>query len=140
MTDRDWGAGFGKAIAVFLNGDAITEPDPRGQRVVDDSFLLLFNAHIDPVAFTLPPARFGASWEVVLDTAAGGIATEIPVLRASARVRVAGHAAQIMRRIDAAAAQAATHRRGARRAAPAALTGPARRDMVEEAAAADGTG
>jgi isoamylase len=98
MTDADWGADYGKAIAVFLNGDAITEPDPRGERVTDDSFLLLFNAHSDPVAFTLPPERFGASWEVVLDTAAGGTATEISPLRAATRVTVAGRAAQIMRR------------------------------------------
>jgi isoamylase len=98
MTDADWGADYGKAIAVFLNGDAITEPDPRGERVTDDSFLLLFNAHSDPVAFTLPPERFGASWEVVLDTAAGGTATEISPLRAATRVTVVGRAAQIMRR------------------------------------------
>ncbi|MGE5290275.1 MAG: glycogen debranching protein GlgX [Micromonosporaceae bacterium] len=98
MTDEDWNADFGKAIAVFVNGDAITEPDPRGERVTDDSFLLLFNAHSDPVAFTLPSERFGASWEVVLDTAAGGTATEIPPLRAATRVTVAGRAAQIMRR------------------------------------------
>jgi isoamylase len=113
MTDRDWDAGFSKAIGVFLNGDAITEPDPRGQRVVDDSFLMLFNAHSDPVAFTLPPARFGKSWEVVLDTAAGGITTEIPVLYASSRVRVVGHAAQIMRRIDAGEGAAAQRTRAA---------------------------
>jgi isoamylase len=98
MTGANWNADYGKAIAVFLNGDAITEPDPRGERVTDDSFLLLFNAHSEPVPFTLPPARFGASWEVVLDTAAGGTATEIPPLRAGTRVTVAGRAAQIMRR------------------------------------------
>ncbi len=59
MTGLDWGTGYSKAIAVFLNGDAITEPDTRGQRVADDSFLLLFNAHSDPMAFTLPAERFG---------------------------------------------------------------------------------
>ncbi len=75
MTDADWNAGHSKAIAVFLNGDAITEPDPRGQRVVDDSFLLLFNAHSDPVRFTLPEERFGKAWDVVLDTAAGTVHT-----------------------------------------------------------------
>jgi isoamylase len=101
MTDADWNADYGKAIAVFLNGDAITEPDPRGERMTDDSFLLLFNAHSDPVPFSLPPARFGASWEVVLDTAAGGTATEIPPLRAGTRVTVAGRAAQVMRRAGA---------------------------------------
>ena len=31
--------------AVFLNGEGIPDRDPLGERVVDDSFLLLFNAH-----------------------------------------------------------------------------------------------
>ena len=45
MTDDDWDAGFAKSLAVFLNGDGIREPDARGERITDDSFLLLFNAH-----------------------------------------------------------------------------------------------
>jgi len=99
MTGLDWGASYGKAMAVFLNGDAITEPGPHGERVADDSFLLLFNAHSDPVTFTLPAERFGRSWEVVLDTAAtGGVGTEIPLLRASAPVTVGGRATQILAR------------------------------------------
>ena len=44
MDDEDWDTGYARSLAVFLNGDAIPEPGPRGQPVVDDSFLLLFNA------------------------------------------------------------------------------------------------
>src|SRR6202021_764018 len=44
MTDDDWAVGFAKSLTVFLNGAAITEPDPRGERIKDESFLLLFNA------------------------------------------------------------------------------------------------
>jgi isoamylase len=69
MTAEDWDAGFAKSLAVFLNGLAIMEPDPRGERVTDDSFLLLFNAHHEPIPFTLPSAEFGETWESVLDTA-----------------------------------------------------------------------
>ena len=54
MKDADWKTGYAKALGVFLNGDAITEPDPRGQRVRDDSFLLLFSADSQPCRFTLP--------------------------------------------------------------------------------------
>ena len=42
---RTGGTGYAKSLEVFLNGDAITEPGPRGERIRDDSFLLLFNAH-----------------------------------------------------------------------------------------------
>ncbi|PZF82628.1 glycogen debranching protein GlgX [Jiangella anatolica] len=69
MTDADWGAGFGRAIAVFLNGNGIAEVDARGRRVVDDSFLLCFSAHDQPLEFTLPGPEFGAAWDIVLDTA-----------------------------------------------------------------------
>ena len=74
MTDSDWGADYARSLAVFLNGSAITEPDPRGEAVRDDDFLLLVNAHSEPVDFTMPGARFAAAWEMLVDTsaAAGG--------------------------------------------------------------------
>jgi isoamylase len=70
MTGRDWQTGYARALAVFLNGEAITEPDPRGEPVRDRSFLLLFNANDGALAFTLPGARFAHAWDVVADTAA----------------------------------------------------------------------
>jgi isoamylase len=69
MSERDWQEGYAKSMSVFLNGDAIPSPDSRGDRVVDDSFLVLFNAHHEPLAFTLPPERFGNRWIRTLDTA-----------------------------------------------------------------------
>ena len=69
MTDDDWAVGFAKSLTVFLNGDAITEPDPRGERIRDESFLLLFNASELDLEFTVPPQRYGDQWVKVLDTA-----------------------------------------------------------------------
>ncbi|MGH3181801.1 MAG: glycogen debranching enzyme, partial [Streptosporangiaceae bacterium] len=71
MTDADWDASYAKSLAVFLNGDAISEPDPRGGKITDASFLMLFNAHSKPLTFTLPEASYAAGWEVVIDTALG---------------------------------------------------------------------
>ena len=68
MTQEDWNSAFGKALTVYLNGDAITETDRRGRRVTDDSFILMFNAHFEDIEFTVPPAEFGARWEVLVDT------------------------------------------------------------------------
>ena len=56
MTPEDWGSGF-KCVAVFLNGEAIPAPNERGERVVDDSFLLCFNAHDKEVDFVAPDWR-----------------------------------------------------------------------------------
>ncbi len=70
MAGYDWQTSYARAVAVFLNGDAITEPDPRGEPVRDDSFLLLLSAHHEPLTFTLPGRKFGRRWAVVADTAA----------------------------------------------------------------------
>jgi isoamylase len=71
MDSADWTSGFARSLMVFLNGDAIPEPDDKGQRISDDHFLLMFNAHTDPVKFVVPPAAYGDSWLVRLDTATG---------------------------------------------------------------------
>jgi isoamylase len=71
MTEADWSTSYANSLAVFLNGDAISEPDPRGEKISDARFLLLFNANSDPITFTLPEASFAAGWEVVIDTALG---------------------------------------------------------------------
>lgn len=69
MTTQDWsGNAHHKCVAALLNGDAITAPDARGQRVVDDTFLLCFNAHSADVEFLAPPKAYGIEWTVELDT------------------------------------------------------------------------
>jgi len=68
MDEQDWTTVYAKSVGVFLNGWAIPEPDPRGERIVDDSFLILFNASHEAIDFTLPAAEYGLSWTVVLDT------------------------------------------------------------------------
>jgi len=68
MRPRDWQAAHAKSLAVFLNGNAISEPGVRGERITDDSFLLLFNAHHEPLDFVVP-VDHGKQWQVIVDTA-----------------------------------------------------------------------
>jgi isoamylase len=72
MAEENWGEGFAKSILVFLNGRAIPYPDSRGEKIVDDSFLVLFNAHHESIPFILPGPQWGKQWIRVLDTAEGG--------------------------------------------------------------------
>ncbi|MGV9255599.1 glycogen debranching enzyme, partial [Streptomyces sp. NPDC003697] len=69
MTEEDWQQADAHSVAVFLNGDAIAEPDARGRPVVDDSFLLLLNGYWEPVGFRLPGAAYGERWTTLIDTA-----------------------------------------------------------------------
>lgn len=68
MSDEQWQERLARAVMVFLNGDAIAEPDLRGEPIVDDSFLVLFNAQPDDADFVLPGEDYGHAWTVVLDT------------------------------------------------------------------------
>lgn len=77
MTTEDWDSGFGKVLAVYLGGDAIPEPDHRGRRVVDDSFLLFFNAHDADVEFAVPSGPEESRWVGELDTCSPTGATDL---------------------------------------------------------------
>ncbi len=74
MSERDWAAGFGRCITVFLYGEGIPDRDPVGERVIDSSFLLCFNAHDEDLEVRLPGNGYGAAWTVLVDTATGAVA------------------------------------------------------------------
>ena len=96
MSDADWQQGFARAVMVFLNGKAIAEPDERGEPVVDDSFLVLYNAAPEGVEFTLPPAEFGSVWTCVVDTdSTMAPGTE---LKASSTVTITGRSTLVLTR------------------------------------------
>ena len=67
MGPDDWANHEARSMLVFLNGEAIPEPDQRGERVVGDSFLVAFNGHYEPLTFTLPEEVYGDGWLVALD-------------------------------------------------------------------------
>jgi len=70
MSVDEWDNNFARCLGVFLGGEALQEVDERGRRVVDDSFLLLFNAHHDAIPFKLPDLGSGG-WLALVDTAFG---------------------------------------------------------------------
>ena len=72
MSEDDWRAGFAKSLGVFLNGRGIPSPNERGERVVDESFYVMFNAHHDPLDFVLPEAKWGTQWTMLLNTYEAG--------------------------------------------------------------------
>jgi glycogen operon protein len=68
MEQDHWGDRHSKALMVFLNGDGIPEPGRRGEPVVDDSFVIAFNAGDAARPFTIPNELYGQGWVVALDT------------------------------------------------------------------------
>ncbi|KUI00512.1 glycogen debranching enzyme [Mycolicibacterium acapulense] len=95
MSDEDWETGYAKSIAVYLNGNGIPDRDVRGQRIVDDSFVLCFNAHYEPLDFVMPEKKFGDSWIAVIDTAADDGDEPTPI-DAGQKVQVAARSVLVL--------------------------------------------
>jgi len=83
MSEEDWQVGYAKSLGVFLHGAATQRPGEHGERVKDDSFYVIFNAHHEPLPFALPPQQFGGHWMRVLDTSTDAL----PELRRSRRAQ-----------------------------------------------------
>ncbi|MEU7828813.1 glycogen debranching protein GlgX [Nonomuraea sp. NPDC049129] len=96
MTAGDWHIGYAKSLMVYLNGEAITEPGTRGERIVDDSFLLLINAHHEDMTFTLPGGEFGDHWLPILDTDDKGVCDG--EYASSSQVTVTSRSMQVLQR------------------------------------------
>ena len=96
MTQKEWQRDDAHSLGVFLNGEEIVERTPDGRDVVDDSFLLLFNAYAEAITFTLPTRRFGARWQVEIATGAGAPAGPVP---ARAQVQLEGRSLVLFRRV-----------------------------------------
>ena len=67
MSHEDWQMGF-RTLGIRLSGDAIVEKDCQGRTIVDETFLVLLNAHHEDVAFILPAHTKSVRWELVFDT------------------------------------------------------------------------
>jgi isoamylase len=98
MTRRDWQSGE-PVLGMFLNGREINAPGPRGERIEDDSFLLLFNAHTADRMFMLPRRRFGAQWALELSTADPQAEPGSMVYGARTEVTVISHSIVILKRV-----------------------------------------
>jgi len=68
MSDEDWNNWHARCLGLRLAGDAIEELDARGNRIVDQTLLILLNAHYQPIPFLLPAHRAEVHWEVVVDS------------------------------------------------------------------------
>lgn len=68
MDMDDWQNTHAFSMMIYLNGSDIPEADWYGNRMVDNDFILIFNAHYEPIMFTLPDERYGRKWQLVVDT------------------------------------------------------------------------
>ncbi|MEV0115687.1 glycogen debranching protein GlgX [Streptomyces sp. NPDC050844] len=98
MTRQDWQRPDAHAIGVFLNGDAITEPDACGRPVVDTSFLLLVNSYREPIVFHLPDTAYGERWTTRIDTSDPRGLSDETEHKADSEIAVGAHSLLLLSR------------------------------------------
>src|SRR5213595_3977824 len=67
MTDEEWASPFVRCLGMLLSGDTVDVVSFEGEPVRDDTFLLLINAHYEPIPFVLP-GQENLEWQLILDT------------------------------------------------------------------------
>jgi isoamylase len=70
LSDDDWFDPEAVTLGMYLDGYGIRTRGPRGERVVDDSFLLLLHTGEREVDVVLPAEPWASGWQVEVDTRA----------------------------------------------------------------------
>ena len=97
MSDGAWNAGFVKCLGMRLAGDLIGDLDERGEPILGETLLLLFNAHHETIPFTLPETRAEHHWESLLDTTMPGGITELVCLQGKQQYPLQGRSLAVLR-------------------------------------------
>ncbi|HEY9691057.1 MAG TPA: glycogen debranching protein GlgX [Oculatellaceae cyanobacterium] len=100
MAEEQWDVGYSKAIGLFLNGEEIPRRGRQGQRIMDESFLLFFNAHWELIEFTLPVVLQDREWTVVIDTKEPHFVHNGSSYTGNKAVPVTGRSVVVLRRVD----------------------------------------
>ena len=95
MTDEDWHRPDNHTIGMYFNGEQIHQRDARGERVVDDSYLMWMHAGADDTAVLLPDEKWASAYTIVLDTTdPDGPARTV---KHNARLRLSGNSVLVLR-------------------------------------------
>jgi isoamylase len=66
MTPEEWDAGWVRCIGLQLNGRTLDDVNGVGEPIRDETYMILFNPHHEPMKFYMP-RRDGTAWQVLLD-------------------------------------------------------------------------
>ncbi|HEY0042415.1 MAG TPA: glycogen debranching protein GlgX [Flavisolibacter sp.] len=97
MTEENWKQDYAKTLGIFLSGKGIPTPGPKGEKVLDDNFFIIFNAYHDALEFKLPPAKFGRKWTKVLDTSINYLEETGETFKAGVNIHVEGRSVVLLK-------------------------------------------
>ena len=106
MSEEEWTSRFVRCLGMLLSGDTMDVLNFEGEPIRDDTFLLLINAHYEPIPFVLPGQEH-IEWQLVLDTMdPNGFVMEPRKLASGDDVDLGGRAACLFQLVSGAQAQA----------------------------------
>ncbi|QEK51046.1 glycogen debranching protein GlgX [Pedobacter aquae] len=98
MDDEHWQHDFARSLAVYLNGKGIRSLSEQGEKIIDDDFYVMFNAHHDTIIYHLPPDKYSKKWLKVLDTSEATFDEET-VLQSEDEIPVKGRSVVLLKAI-----------------------------------------
>ena len=106
MSEEEWTSPFVRCLGMLLSGDTMDVLNFEGEPIRDDTFLLLINAHYEPIPFVLPGQEH-IEWQLVLDTMdPNGFLMEPRKFPSGDDVDLGGRAACVFQLVSGAQAQA----------------------------------
>jgi glycogen operon protein len=100
MIEWQWCNDFAKATSIFLNGEEIAALSERGERIIDDSFLLFFNTHYETLDFVIPLKLQSWEWMTVIDTQAAHFVRAGQRYSKDQSVSVAARSVVVLQRLE----------------------------------------
>jgi glycogen operon protein len=98
MTDQDWFDDGRRTLGMWIDGSESLARNREGDLVADHSWLVVLHAGADEVEVTLPGAKFGASFQPVLDTGSpNGVPADTGTLTPDATITVPGRTVMLLR-------------------------------------------
>jgi len=106
MSEEEWASPFVRCLGMLLSGDTMDVLNFEGEPIRDDTFLLLINAHYEPIPFVLPGQEH-IEWQLILDTMeADGFLREPRKFASGDDIDLGGRAACLLQLVSGAQAQA----------------------------------
>jgi glycogen operon protein len=96
MTEEHWNQDFAQSLAVYFSGVGLHSVGPKGERVFDDSFYVIFNASHLPLDYRLPPKKYGDNWTKILDTSEDKVNEELGKYKDEDYIRVEGRSVVLL--------------------------------------------
>ena len=98
MKDDDFNNPETRCIALFINGDRVTEQTEDGQEIGDEKLLWILNAYWGDIPFRLPKTGHKNSvWEVVVDTTSGKVYPDTPTTKSGDLLTVTARSSMLLR-------------------------------------------